>query len=67
VLIETMARLGHGGLTVAGNRPERPRLAALAAGWALGRVRFQGRLSKEHLLGLLRSWRFRLAATRTSR
>jgi glycosyltransferase involved in cell wall biosynthesis len=55
VLIEAVARLGRDRLEVAGEGPERARLEALAADRAPGRVRFHGRLSKEQLLGLLRS------------
>jgi glycosyltransferase involved in cell wall biosynthesis len=53
VLVEAVARLGHGHLDVVGDGPERPRLEAQAATRAPGRVQFHGRVPRERVLQLL--------------
>jgi glycosyltransferase involved in cell wall biosynthesis len=55
VLIEAIARLDAGRLVVVGEGPERPKLEALAADRAPGRVRFLGWLPRDRVLGLVRS------------
>jgi glycosyltransferase involved in cell wall biosynthesis len=55
VLVEAVARLGHGHLEVVGDGPQRTGVAAGAAARAAGRVRFHGRVPRERVLDLLRS------------
>jgi glycosyltransferase involved in cell wall biosynthesis len=55
VLIQSVSRLGEARLDIAGDGPERHALETLAAARAPGRVRFHGRLSRKHVLDLIRS------------